>query len=354
MKQQVNAQDTDTPLGVESDHAHEFGKKGIGLLRSGILLLDAIARPHLKTAMQNHIAILGWEPLHHPPYSPDLAPSTFHLPEGFLEAMQKSNKPLNVFSAVGSLVVRASDSRPEGLGSMPDATKHSPSLHGVEIEVVSPSIVPSRNFVELNRTVTCMVLKANDRRTSCPCHDEFRGPRSDCVRQFRRFRLGILDVIDAPRKGRPVVENVDKITEISKVAQHVSSRSIVQELKMYYKTVLNHLRKVGFKNKPDWLPYGQTLNPDLYCQQLNHLKLAIDQKWLELTKKRGVVFHQDSVRSRMSLVTRQNIWELGWEVLMHPSYSLDWHQAITAFFFHCNASLVIRNWDQEKIVKINL
>ncbi|GFW31588.1 uncharacterized protein TNCV_4420211 [Trichonephila clavipes] len=53
----------------------------------------------------------------------------------------------------------------------------------VEIEVVSPSIVPSENFAELNRTVTCMVLKANDRRTSCPCHDEFRGPRSDYVRQ---------------------------------------------------------------------------------------------------------------------------------------------------------------------------
>ncbi|GFW82226.1 transposable element Tcb2 transposase [Trichonephila clavipes] len=31
--------------------------------------------------------------------------------------------------------------------------------------------------LSLNRTVTCMVLKANDRRTSCPCHDEFRGPR---------------------------------------------------------------------------------------------------------------------------------------------------------------------------------
>ncbi|GFS60011.1 uncharacterized protein TNCV_3455801 [Trichonephila clavipes] len=54
----------------------------------------------------------------------------------------------------------------------------------VEIEVVSPSIVPSGNFAELNRTVTCMVLKANDRRTSCPCHDEFRGPRSDYVRQY--------------------------------------------------------------------------------------------------------------------------------------------------------------------------
>ncbi|GFW71126.1 hypothetical protein TNCV_91691 [Trichonephila clavipes] len=28
-----------------------------------------------------------------------------------------------------------------------------------------------------------MVLKANDRCTSCPRHDEFRGPRSDYVRQ---------------------------------------------------------------------------------------------------------------------------------------------------------------------------
>ncbi|GFX48850.1 putative LOC100569746 [Trichonephila clavipes] len=55
----------------------------------------------------------------------------------------------------------------------------------VKIEVVSPSIVPSGNFAELNRTVTCMVLKANDRRTSCPCHDEFHGPLSGYVRQRR-------------------------------------------------------------------------------------------------------------------------------------------------------------------------
>ncbi|GFY14509.1 hypothetical protein TNCV_1315631 [Trichonephila clavipes] len=31
--------------------------------------------------------------------------------------------------AVGSVVVRASDSRPEGLGSMPNATKYPPSTH---------------------------------------------------------------------------------------------------------------------------------------------------------------------------------------------------------------------------------
>ncbi|GFX30520.1 pro-neuregulin-2, membrane-bound isoform [Trichonephila clavipes] len=37
----------------------------------------------------------------------------------------------------------------------------------------------------------------------------------------RRFRSGILNVKDAPRTGRPVVENVDKITEVIEVDRHV-------------------------------------------------------------------------------------------------------------------------------------
>ncbi|GFW36709.1 uncharacterized protein TNCV_1220411 [Trichonephila clavipes] len=90
-------------------------------------------------------------------------------------------------TAVGSLVVRASDSRPEGLGSMLDVTKYPPSAHGFTCRNCGGGdrgrVAIYRPFGEvslsLNRTVTCMVLKANDRRTSCPCHDEFRGPRSD-------------------------------------------------------------------------------------------------------------------------------------------------------------------------------
>ncbi|GFX95360.1 histone-lysine N-methyltransferase SETMAR [Trichonephila clavipes] len=64
---------------------------------------------------------------------------------------------------------------------------------------------------------------------------------------FRRFRSGIFDVKDAPRTGRSVVENIDTITEIIKVDWHVSSRSIAEELKINYKTVLSYLRKVGLK-----------------------------------------------------------------------------------------------------------
>ncbi|GFS90507.1 uncharacterized protein TNCV_4097111 [Trichonephila clavipes] len=115
--------------------------------------------------------------------------------------MNLSLGPCAVFMAVGSLVVRASDSRPEGLGSMPPNTLRvhteyvlvksvGPKSCGLSHErrdwriLPSPS-VPCRNcgggdrwcrhltslrgnFAELNCTVSCMVLKANDRRTSSP------------------------------------------------------------------------------------------------------------------------------------------------------------------------------------------
>ncbi|GFV19377.1 uncharacterized protein TNCV_3663101 [Trichonephila clavipes] len=74
---------------------------------------------------------------------------------------------------------------------MLDVTKYPPNAHGFTCRNCGGGdrgrVAIYRPFGEvslsLNRTVTCMVLKANDRRTSCPCHDEFRGPRSDYVRQ---------------------------------------------------------------------------------------------------------------------------------------------------------------------------
>ncbi|GFU50836.1 histone-lysine N-methyltransferase SETMAR [Trichonephila clavipes] len=192
--------------------------------------------------------------------------------------------------------------------------------------------------------------------------------------------------------GRPVDENVDKITEIIEVDRHVSSRSIAEELKIDHKTVLNHLRKVGFKKKLDvwvshqltpknmmdrisicealakwneidpflkrvtgdekWVPYdnvvrkrscpkcgeaaqtvakpGLTARKILLCiwwewkgiiyyellpygqthldyQQLDRLKLVIDQKQPELANGRGVVFHQDNARPHTFVVNRQKL-----------------------------------------------
>ncbi|GFW35865.1 histone-lysine N-methyltransferase SETMAR [Trichonephila clavipes] len=43
----------------------------------------------------------------------------------------------------------------------------------------------------------------------------------------------------------------------------------------------------------------------------------------ELAYRRGVVFHQIKARPLTSVVTRYNLWELGWKVLMHSPYSSD-------------------------------
>ncbi|GFT29298.1 histonelysine Nmethyltransferase SETMARlike [Trichonephila clavipes] len=73
---------------------------------------------------------------------------------------------------------------------------------------------------------------------------------------MKRTFVCIFDVKEAPRTGRPVVENVDKITKIIEVDRHLGSRSITQHLKIDHKTVLNHLRKVGFKKKLGvWVPH---------------------------------------------------------------------------------------------------
>jgi histone-lysine N-methyltransferase SETMAR len=42
-------------------------------------LLHDNACPHTTAASEDVIATFGWEQYNHPPYSPDLAPSDFHV-----------------------------------------------------------------------------------------------------------------------------------------------------------------------------------------------------------------------------------------------------------------------------------
>jgi len=54
-------------------------KKRRELLTTGVCLLHDKARPHPATATVSTIEELGFECIPHPPYSPDLAPSDFHV-----------------------------------------------------------------------------------------------------------------------------------------------------------------------------------------------------------------------------------------------------------------------------------
>jgi histone-lysine N-methyltransferase SETMAR len=49
------------------------------MLTRGVVLLHDNARPHTAAHTQAVITSFGWEQMNHPPYSPDLAPSDFHL-----------------------------------------------------------------------------------------------------------------------------------------------------------------------------------------------------------------------------------------------------------------------------------
>ena len=60
-----------------------------------------------------------------------------------------------------------------------------------------------------------------------------------------------------------------------------------------------------------------------YGSQLDQLKAALDEKHPELVNRKRITFHQDNARPYVSLMTRQKLLELGWEVLIHPPYSPD-------------------------------
>jgi len=100
------------------------------------------------------------------------------------------------------------------------------------------------------------------------------------------------------------------------------------------------------------LSYGQTLNSDLYCQQLDRLKEAIAQKWPALANRRGIVFHQDNARPHTSIVS-QKLRELDWEALMHPLYSPDLAPSDYHLFLSMANNLLMKNSPQEKLVKID-
>ena len=58
--------------------AIEEKRSGLAI-RNNIVFHQDNARPHVSMSTRQKLLELGWDVLPHPPYSPDIAPSDFHL-----------------------------------------------------------------------------------------------------------------------------------------------------------------------------------------------------------------------------------------------------------------------------------
>ena len=68
---------------------------------------------------------------------------------------------------------------------------------------------------------------------------------------------------------------------------------------------------------------NETINSNKCCSQLDQLKAALDKKCPELVNRKRIIFHRDTTRPHVSLMTRQKLLQLGREVLIHLLYSPD-------------------------------
>ena len=102
------------------------------------------------------------------------------------------------------------------------------------------------------------------------------------------------------------------------------------------------------------LPENQTINSVVYCQQLDRLKEAIQNKRPHLAKRRGVTFQHDNARPHSSLATRKKLIEFFWDVVPHPAYSPDLAPSDYHLFRPLKQSLVGKIFESREDIENHL
>lgn len=115
----------------------EIKHKRRGKLTRGILLLHDNARPHTSYETQTAIRGLGFEVMPHPAYSPDLAPSDYHLFAKMKEPLRgkRYNNICGIASAISQWVkVTPEHFFAEGIKKLPERWNKCVHMHGEYVE----------------------------------------------------------------------------------------------------------------------------------------------------------------------------------------------------------------------------
>ncbi|KAJ4436264.1 hypothetical protein ANN_18895 [Periplaneta americana] len=185
-------------------------------------------------------------------------------------------------------------------------------------------------------------------------------------RWCRQFSEGRQSVHDEERSERPSLINDDRvevmrqcimenrrftITELSSHFPHIS-RSLLHEIvtkhllfkkvcaRTKFKQTLS-VRKVMctvFWDRKgilfiDFLPRGETMNADRYCETLRKLRRVIQNKRRGMLTA-GVVLLHDNARPHTAQRTAAVLTEFGWELFDHPPYKPDLAPSDFHVFLH--------------------
>ncbi|XP_054744462.1 histone-lysine N-methyltransferase SETMAR-like [Anastrepha obliqua] len=205
-----------------------------------------------------------------------------------------------------------------------------------------------------------------------------------CRNWFIKFRSGDFSLKYAQRSGRPSDVDEDIMKALLELDRHVTLREIEEKLNIPKSTVHDHINSLGLSkhdeapqttSKADihqkkimlsvwwgWkgvayfelLQRNQTINSCVYCQQLDKLKTAINEKRPELINRKGVIFHQDNATPHTASVPRQKLKKLGWELLMHPQYSSDYASSDYHLFRYLQTSLNGKTFGNDEATKSHL
>ncbi|GFX27074.1 histone-lysine N-methyltransferase SETMAR [Trichonephila clavipes] len=241
--------------------------------------------------------------------------------------------------------------------------------------------------------ITCGKNASQAHKKLCAVYGDEALKERQCQNWFAKFRYGDFSLKDEKRSGLPVEVDDDLIKAIIDSDRHTTTPAICyrnNENDPFLKrlitgdekwVVYNNIKRKRSWSRPSeptqtskadihqkkvllsvwWnykgivyfelLPPNRTINSDVYIEQLTKLNNAVEEKRPELTNRKGVVVHHDNARSHTSLVTRQKLLELGWEVLPYPPYSPDLAPYDYFLFRSLQNSLNGKNFNNDDDVK---